>query len=321
MQAGAAPLAVYLSEGDVGETLRFKLIFGANAVPGNLPSASVSVRGAKPDGTEFDVPATFGYLNDSPMVSVVLTEDMTSAYGRSEAKLIFEHGEDQLGSSTIYFEVEPMPSARSIPSPIIPVLDQVQADWTETDPDSKAYIQHKPYIPPAQVQADWAETNSSAKSYIRNKPSSLTEFQADWRETNPTSLSYIKNKPYIPPGQVQADWAEENEFALSYILNKPDLSELGVQSDWNVTDPNSKAYILHKPDIAAILTAIANLDRRVRVLESYHQDAIIGEIDSEDLFSVTGNGAILDADGYLSLTAGNVTIENDLVSIQNPGSE
>lgn len=47
---------------------------------------------------------------------------------------------------------------------------QVQSNWNETNPSSKAYIQNKPTIPDAQVQSNWNETNTSSKAYIQNKP-------------------------------------------------------------------------------------------------------------------------------------------------------
>ena len=49
-------------------------------------------------------------------------------------------------------------------------LEPVQADWTEADPDSKAFIKHKPDIPAAQVQSDWNQTLRTAVDFIKNKP-------------------------------------------------------------------------------------------------------------------------------------------------------
>ena len=46
----------------------------------------------------------------------------------------------------------------------------VQADWTETDISSDAYIQNKPTIVGA-AQSDWDEADSTSPSYILNKPS------------------------------------------------------------------------------------------------------------------------------------------------------
>ena len=68
---------------------------------------------------------------------------------------------------------------------------QVQSDWTESDPTSKAFILHKPNlatvatsgsytdlsnkptIPAAQVQSDWAQSDSSQVDYIKNKPAAM----------------------------------------------------------------------------------------------------------------------------------------------------
>lgn len=53
--------------------------------------------------------------------------------------------------------------------PTIPA-DQVQADWEESDSNSKAFIANKPTIPAAQVQADWNQTSDTKPDYIQNKP-------------------------------------------------------------------------------------------------------------------------------------------------------
>ena len=47
---------------------------------------------------------------------------------------------------------------------------QNQADWTETDTDSPAFIKNKPSLPSAQVQSNWMETDASNVSFIKNKP-------------------------------------------------------------------------------------------------------------------------------------------------------
>ena len=45
-----------------------------------------------------------------------------------------------------------------------------QADWTETDETSPAFIVNKPEIPAAQIQADWTETDETSPAFIKNKP-------------------------------------------------------------------------------------------------------------------------------------------------------
>lgn len=49
----------------------------------------------------------------------------------------------------------------------------------------------------AQVQSDWDEGNPSSKAYIKNKPYIQTPVQSNWAETNSWDLSYIQNKPTI----------------------------------------------------------------------------------------------------------------------------
>lgn len=107
---------------------------------------------------------------------------------------------------------------------------QVQADWTEADTSSKAYIQNKPNlatvatsgsyndlsnkptIPAAQVNSDWNAVSGVAQ--ILNKPSLATVA---------TSGSYndLSNKPTIPAAQVNSDWNAVS--GVAQILNKPTI--------------------------------------------------------------------------------------------------
>ena len=52
----------------------------------------------------------------------------------------------------------------------------VQANWTEGNTDSDAYIRNKPVIPPAPVQSDWDETDTADQAYIENKPTAISAF-------------------------------------------------------------------------------------------------------------------------------------------------
>ena len=112
---------------------------------------------------------------------------------------------------------------------------QVQANWTETDTSSPAYIKNKPNlatvatsgsyndlsnkptIPAAQIQSDWTQTNTSAKDYIKNKPNLATVA---------TSGSYndLSNKPSIPAAQVNSDWNASS--GVAQILNKPTIPDV-----------------------------------------------------------------------------------------------
>ena len=100
----------------------------------------------------------------------------------------------------------------------LPTFTQVNADWTETDSSSAAYIEHKPNlatvatsgsytdlsnkptIPAAQVQSDWGESDTTSKAYINNKPDLSIYAQTTNLATVATSGSYtdLTDKPTIP---------------------------------------------------------------------------------------------------------------------------
>ena len=81
---------------------------------------------------------------------------------------------------------------------VITAPEQEQADWSESDTNSKAYIKNKPTIPDAQIQSDWTETDNTKKSFIKNKPTISAQVQSDWNQTDTNAIDFIKNKPAIP---------------------------------------------------------------------------------------------------------------------------
>ena len=139
---------------------------------------------------------------------------------------------------------------------------QVQADWSQTNPESAAFIKNKPNlatvattgsyndlngkpnlasvatsgsyddlsnkptIPAAQVQSDWGQRNTQAVDYIKNKPVLATVA---------TSGSYndLSDKPDIPSQQEQANWTEQDSSKPSYIKNKPNLASVATSGDYN----------------------------------------------------------------------------------------
>ena len=82
---------------------------------------------------------------------------------------------------------------------------------------------------PEQVQADWTEVDSTSKAFIYNKPTIPTV---------PTSLNAFSNDPgFITatdvPAQVQSDWDETNATSAAYIKGKPDLSQYLTTASMN----------------------------------------------------------------------------------------
>lgn len=65
---------------------------------------------------------------------------------------------------------------------------QVQSNWTEADPTSKAFILNKPTLS--------AVATSGSYNDLSNKPSiPAAQVQSDWNQTDNTQVDYIKNKP------------------------------------------------------------------------------------------------------------------------------
>ena len=82
---------------------------------------------------------------------------------------------------------------------------QIQSDWNEADPDSKAYIQNKPdlsvYATHNEVTGDIQNVTSIIEQQIINvtgdvaSVSADAQVQSDWTEDDTSDLAYIKNKP------------------------------------------------------------------------------------------------------------------------------
>lgn len=116
-----------------------------------------------------------------------------------------------------------------------------QANWTEENKESQAFIKNKPTIPPAPVQSDWLATSGLA--YIKNKPTiPAAQIQSDWLQTDDTKKDFIKNKPTIPDAQVQSNWTQSDSSKIDFIRNKPSF-----YANWNAKEGTSR--IVDMPEV------------------------------------------------------------------------
>ena len=165
-------------------------------------------------------------------------------------------------------------------------LENVQADWSTSDPSDPSYIQHKPNLSTVATTGDYDD--------LSDKPDLSVYAEASDLSTVATSGDYndLSNKPNIPAAQVNSDW--NSNSGVSQILNKPNLATVAttgaygdlsgrpdlsvyaqsqnlatvatsgsyndlsnkptipdaqVNADWNAT--SGVAQILNKPDIPA----------------------------------------------------------------------
>ena len=148
---------------------------------------------------------------------------------------------------------------------------QVQANWTETNTSSNAYIQNKPTLAPVATSGDWSDLNGTptfAPVATSGQYSDLTgtptipaeQVQSNWTETNTSSKAYIQNKPNLAPVATSGDWSDLNgtpTFApvatsgqYSDLTGTPTIPAEQVNADWNAT--SGKAEILNKPTIPTV---------------------------------------------------------------------
>lgn len=99
------------------------------------------------------------------------------------------------------------------------------------------------------VQADWTEADTSSDAYIQNKPSlAAVATSGDYAD--------LSNTPTIPAAQVNADW--NSSSGVSEILNKPTLATVattGAYSDLSGTPTINNVPAVTSVDAGKVLTA------------------------------------------------------------------
>ena len=106
-------------------------------------------------------------------------------------------------------------------------VPQVQSDWEETDPTSKAYILHKPDINDGLLTIQFA---GQEYTFTANQAANTTvdlgnaiaepQVQSDWEETDPRSKAYILHKPDINDGLLTILFAgQEYTFTANQAAN------------------------------------------------------------------------------------------------------
>ena len=139
---------------------------------------------------------------------------------------------------------------------------QVQANWGESDTESKAYIQNKPTIPVVDQTLIENSTNAaqSGATYTALQGKQATLISG-------TTIKTINNESLLGSGninisggsaQVQSDWTETNTESMAYIQHKPTIPAAQVNSDWNAS--SGVAQILNKPSLATVATTGAYSD-------------------------------------------------------------
>ena len=158
----------------------------------------------------------------------------------------------------------------------------VQANWTETNSSSDAYIQNKPtlaavatsgsyndladqptipsgtqLLPPATPADEDKVLTVDANGYPDwVTPSSPQQVQSNWTEADTSSPAYIANKPTIPSGDQLVPSATSTDEGKILTVDSngdpswaPAQTYSQVQTNWNESDTSSVRYIQNKPSI------------------------------------------------------------------------
>ena len=122
----------------------------------------------------------------------------------------------------------------------------VQSNWTETDPDNDAYIQNKPTL------QNLTDSQIGDKAFS-NSPTDLSDTEkGDVRrnidlEDSQVGVLAFRN----PPSNLTSTQQSAVRTAIGAGTGSGG-GEDNVQVDWNVTDTNSDAFIKNKPTIPTI---------------------------------------------------------------------
>ena len=158
----------------------------------------------------------------------------------------------------------------------------VQANWTETNSSSDAYIQNKPtlaavatsgsyndladqptipsgtqLLPPATPADEDKVLTVDANGYPDwVTPSSPQQVQSNWTEADTSSPPDIANKPTIPSGDQLVPSATSTDEGKILTVDSngdpswaPAQTYSQVQTNWNESDTSSVRYIQNKPSI------------------------------------------------------------------------
>ena len=202
--------------------------------------------------------------------------------------------------------------------------EQVQADWTEEDPEEPSYIQHKPdikdlvegtnirfreeedaiyidavvtAIPTVTGFATHEEVYESSVTAVQLATAQIPDSEeVQFEEINLDDYALASAIPSVTGFATHSEVYNATVTAIDFVTAI--IPEEQVQSDWAVTAVDDPAYIKHKPEILETLPIKGG-------------DNIGIEIDNDEVvISVTGEmGKTYTAGDYISID------DNDVISV------
>ena len=148
-------------------------------------------------------------------------------------------------------------------------LENVQADWTQSDSADPSYIQHKPNLATVATSGDYSDLLNrpdlsvyATTSEVADKADKVTgavngnlagfDSSGNFADSGVASANLVHDASYVHT---------DNNFSNADVTKLSGIAagaEVNVQSSWTETDTSSDAYIVGKPDLS-IYAQSANL--------------------------------------------------------------
>ena len=208
--------------------------------------------------TDTEYPSAKAVYHETNGLSLMLANHTADIYNLEVGK---EDKSNKVTSMSASSTNTQYPSAKAVYDAIqaIPVSQQVQSDWNQTDNTAPDYIKNKPVIPtvPTNVSAFTNDADYTTVTDATDIAYGEVQILRGDLKNVAFSGSYtdLINKPTIPAPQVQADWQQNDTTAPDYIKHRPSLPSAQIQSDWTQTNSNEVDYIKHKPNLSAVATS------------------------------------------------------------------
>lgn len=140
-------------------------------------------------------------------------------------------------------------------------LENVQADWTETNPESPSYIIHRPNLATVATSGDYGDLSNrpdlsvyATTSAVADKADKVTgavsgnlaglDSNGNLTDSGVAAANLVHDAAYVHT---------DNNFSDSAAAKLAGIAagaEVNVQSSWTETDTSSDAYIVGKPDLS-----------------------------------------------------------------------
>lgn len=148
-------------------------------------------------------------------------------------------------------------------------LENVQADWTQSDSADPSYIKHKPNLATVATSGDYSDLSNRPDLSVYATTSEVAD-KADkvTGAVNGNLAGFDSNGNLADSGVAAANLVHDasyvhtdNNFSNADVTKLSGIAagaEVNVQSSWTETDTSSDAYIVGKPDLS-IYAQSANL--------------------------------------------------------------